>query len=132
MSCDLALHEGGHVVFGLFGWRFLGVAGGTIMQLLLPAACGSQLLMQGSWAGVGFCAFWVGESLAGASWYAADAQQQVLILISGMSGREGGFHDWSYMLDVLRVPRSCARFGLSGPPRQKTRHHRVFRYSPSG
>src|SRR2546422_2587738 len=35
-SLDLAIHEFGHPLFGLFG-EFIGVLGGTLMQLLMPA-----------------------------------------------------------------------------------------------
>ena len=34
---DLAVHEAGHVVFAPFG-EFLGVAGGSLLQLIVPAA----------------------------------------------------------------------------------------------
>jgi hypothetical protein len=35
---NLAFHEGGHIIFGVLGVRFIMVAGGTLMQLLLPGA----------------------------------------------------------------------------------------------
>ena len=35
-SVDLAIHEAGHPLFGIFG-EFIGYAGGTLMQLLVPA-----------------------------------------------------------------------------------------------
>src|SRR5437899_4450135 len=36
-SLDLAIHEFGHPLFGIFG-EFIGFLGGTLMQLLAPAA----------------------------------------------------------------------------------------------
>jgi hypothetical protein len=35
-SLDLPIHEAGHPLFGFFG-EFIGFAGGTLMQLLVPA-----------------------------------------------------------------------------------------------
>ena len=69
--------------------------------MALPAACLVHFLRQKSGPGVGFCLFWVGINLINVAYYAADAQQQVIILITGMSGSEGGAHDWGYMLDVF-------------------------------
>lgn len=108
---NIAFHEAGHVVFGFFGFDFLRVAGGTLMQLLLPTACGVHFLFQESRAGVAFALFWIGENLITISLYAADAQSQSLILITGMSGREGGGHDWGYMLQYLNQLKNCVPIG---------------------
>src|SRR3989449_9967209 len=35
---DLVFHEAGHVIFGFFG-QFIGVLGGSLNQVLVPAAC---------------------------------------------------------------------------------------------
>ena len=35
-NLNLIIHESGHTIFGIFGWRFLTVLGGTLMQLLIP------------------------------------------------------------------------------------------------
>src|SRR5206468_9796060 len=35
-SLDVAIHEVGHPLFGVFG-EFIGMLGGTLMQLLIPA-----------------------------------------------------------------------------------------------
>jgi hypothetical protein len=104
-ALNLVFHEAGHAIFGLLGIPFLTTAGGTIMQLALPAACLVHFLKQKSKAGVGFSLFWVGINLINVAYYAADAQQQVIILITGMSGSEGGGHDWGYMLDVFGLKR---------------------------
>jgi hypothetical protein len=42
--------------------------------------------------------FWVGQSIINVWVYAADAVAGQLLLTSGFTGSEGGFHDWNYML----------------------------------
>jgi hypothetical protein len=110
-ALTVVFHEGGHVIFGLLGWRFLTVAGGTIMQLALPLAIIAHFARRRETAGTLFGAFWLGESLIGAAYYAADAKMQVLILIGGMSGSEGGGHDWAYMLGRWGLTNSCVGVG---------------------
>lgn len=106
-SLDLAFHEAGHWIFGIFGWEFLMIAGGTIMQLAMPVACLLHFLTRENYAGVGFTLFWLGENLINISLYAADAKLQALILITGMSGREGGMHDWGYMFGAWGLTNDC-------------------------
>lgn len=110
-SLDLAFHEAGHLIFGLLGIRFIAVAGGTIGQLFFPAACLIHFLRRDSKPGIAFCVFWTGLNFAEISWYAADASLQCLILITGMSGREGGGHDWNYMLGQLGLIKECIGIG---------------------
>lgn len=110
-AIDLAIHEAGHVIFGVLGNRFLMVAGGTAMQLLLPAAFFIHFLRRANRCGMAFCAFWFGLNLAEISWYAADASIQALVLITGMSGAEGGGHDWHYMLGELGLLKNCVGVG---------------------
>jgi len=110
-SLTIAFHEAGHVILGLFGWEFLMVAGGTIFQLAFPAAIIAHFARRGERAGVLFGVFWLGESLISAAYYCADAKMQVLILITGMSGSEGGGHDWHYMLGKLGLISSCVGLG---------------------
>src|SRR5690242_8536795 len=38
-NINLPFHEGGHVIFSLFGWRFLHVLGGSLGQILMPLIC---------------------------------------------------------------------------------------------
>jgi hypothetical protein len=107
-ALNLALHEAGHWIFGILDIRFITVAGGTIMQLVFPTASLVNFLkIQKSQAGVLFSLFWMGENLMEISWYMADAKVQALILITGMSGREGGGHDWGNMLGWLGLTGHC-------------------------
>lgn len=110
-ALDLAFHEAGHVIFGFFGSRFLMTFGGTLMQLGMPAACLVHFLLRGNRAGVLALLCWLGFSLVDISFYAADAKLQAVILITGMSGSEGGGHDWNYMLEELGLLEQCVFVG---------------------
>ena len=88
---NLAFHEAGHVFLGFFG-QFIMTLGGTLFQLLIPAACLVHFLRQGANLGWQLCLFWIGQSLLNVSIYAADAVKQELPLVGG------GTHDWTYLL----------------------------------
>lgn len=108
---SFALHEGGHIVFGIPGNTFLTKAGGTLMELGMPLVCVFHFLRAKSPAGMGFCVFWLGTALIDVAFYAADAKLQAIILITGKSGREGGLHDWGYMLADLGLMDQCVGIG---------------------
>lgn len=91
---NLAFHEGGHILFGLLGSRFIMVAGGTAMQLLLPAAAAVHFLKRGEKVSAWVCLFWVGQNFLGIGHYAADARAQRLDLVAG------GVHDWTYLFET--------------------------------
>ena len=92
---DLAFHEGGHVVFALLGNRFIYVAGGTIMQLLIPFAAMVHFLKRKEKISAYVALFWVGQNFLGIGKYIADARAQQLDLVAG------GVHDWTYLLETL-------------------------------
>lgn len=91
---NLAFHEGGHVVFGLLGNRFIMVAGGTLMQLLMPAAAGVHFWTRGQKVSAALMLVWVGQNFFGIGKYIADARAQQLELLAG------GVHDWTYLLET--------------------------------
>ncbi len=97
---DLAIHETGHVVFAPFG-EFLGVAGGSLFQVLVPLA----FVLYFAWRRDAFASFlvlfWVAQSLFNVAVYVADARAQVLPLVGG----EYAIHDWAWMLSRLHVLR---------------------------
>lgn len=93
-SVDLAIHETGHLVFAPFG-EFLGFLGGTLFQLLIPAAFVVYFLRQGERYGAAVCLWWVAQNCWNISVYVADARAQELPLVGG------GEHDWAYLLDAL-------------------------------
>lgn len=90
-SANLAFHEAGHPLFGLFSSRLM-VYGGTFMQLLLPLAAAWQLRRQQQIGGCHLCLVWFAENLLNVARYMADARIQELPLVGG------GDHDWSYIL----------------------------------
>jgi len=89
---DLAVHEGGHVVFGVLGLRFVTMLGGTLLQLIMPIAFAVDFRRRNQARSSDVCVAWVGQNLLHIGRYAADARAQVLPLVGG------GEHDWTYLL----------------------------------
>jgi hypothetical protein len=90
-SLDLAIHETGHLVFGFDG-ETLTILGGTLLQLLVPAAFVVALWRAGDYHGATVPLWWVGQSCWNISVYARDARTQQLPLVGG------GEHDWATLL----------------------------------
>lgn len=90
-SVDLAIHETGHLVFAPFG-EVIGFAGGTLMQLIMPAAFMAYFVRRGDRHAASAAMWWLGQSSANVSVYAADARAEELPLVGG------GEHDWAYLL----------------------------------
>ena len=97
---NLPFHEGGHVIFGFLG-QFMGSLGGTLMQLLMPAAAFYHFLFrqQNAFAS-SVCLWWFGENFLDIAPYIQDASKGVLPLLGGNIGKHApyGFHDWEYLL----------------------------------
>jgi hypothetical protein len=91
-SVDLAIHETGHLVFGLFG-EFIGILGGTLMQLLLPIAFAISFYRKGDRHAATVAIWWVAQNLWSIARYIGDAQAQELPLVGA------GEHDWAYLLE---------------------------------
>jgi hypothetical protein len=97
---DLVFHEAGHLIFGFFG-EFIGVLGGSLMQVLIPAiVTGYFILYNQRWSGM-VTLFWVGQSLFNVSVYVKDARAQALPLLGG----EDVIHDWNWLLGRLHLLR---------------------------
>lgn len=90
-SLDLAIHETGHLVFAPFG-ETLAVLGGTLLQLLLPAAFIVALWRSGDRHGATVPLWWMGQNCWNISVYIKDARAQELPLVGG------GEHDWALLL----------------------------------
>ena len=91
---DLPIHETGHLIFGIFG-EFIGFAGGTLFQLIVPAVFIGYFVWQESYYSASIVVFWLGQSLLNVYVYASDAVNMVLQLVGG------GIHDWNWMLTTL-------------------------------
>jgi hypothetical protein len=107
---NLVAHEAGHMLFGWFG-QFIGAAGGTIGQLLVPAALAVYFFFWQSRFASTIPAFWFGQSLINVSVYVKDAQAMVLPLVS--IGGGDAAHDWNYLLSRLGVLRYDQSIGMT-------------------
>lgn len=94
---DLPIHETGHLIFRLLG-EFMMIAGGSLFQIILPAVFVGYFVRQGQYFSASLVLFWVGQSILNVWVYADDAVRMQLVLTSGMTGSEGSFHDWNYLL----------------------------------
>ncbi len=95
---DLVFHEAGHPLFGIFG-EFIGILGGTLMQLLIPATVVGYFFFHDQRYSGAVTLFWVAQSLFNVSVYARDARARALPLLGG----DDSFHDWSYLLGRLQL-----------------------------
>lgn len=93
------IHEGGHLLFGYLGHGFM-VAGGTLLQLLVPLALATYFCFQRQIAGVAFCMFCFFEQFLPIATYMADARAQELPLIT-VGSPEFVEHDWFAMFSSL-------------------------------
>ena len=101
---DLAIHEGGHILFRPFGLD-LWVAGGTIAQLAAPLIAMYILLQQPDYFGIPLCLGWLSSSVMDMAIYMGDARAMALTLVT-----EGGapidprvLHDWHYLFNRMGV-----------------------------
>ena len=109
---DLAIHETGHLVFGPFG-EFIGFAGGTMFQLIMPALFAGYFWRRGDKHAASVALWWVGQNCGHIATYVADARAQELPLVGG------GEHDWFYLLSAtghlphdLGIARTIRAAGL--------------------
>lgn len=94
---DLIIHEAGHFFFRFFG-RFMMIAGGSLLQLLIPALFVYQGVYWSNKLGTQLALLLLGQNFVDVSIYAADAQARALPLIGNL-GPES--HDWHNMLVML-------------------------------
>ncbi|MFA7170268.1 MAG: hypothetical protein WC178_05480 [Candidatus Paceibacterota bacterium] len=99
-NVNIWVHEAGHFIFMFFGNDFLYIAGGTIMQLLMPAIFIGYFYHTNQKFSAALTFFWLGENFISVSVYMADAVDMVLPLIGG-GGTEG--HDWHNMFTILGI-----------------------------
>lgn len=90
-SLDTAIHETGHLLFAV-GGEWLGVAGGTIFQILVPLIFVGYFIKRHDRHAASVALWWVAQNCWNVSRYVADARVQVLPLVGG------GEHDWAYLL----------------------------------
>ena len=94
---DLPIHEFGHILFSPFG-QFVSVAGGSLFQVIMPAIFAGYFLWNEKYYSASIVLFWVGQSILNVYVYAQDAVVMQIVLLGGLTGSEGSFHDWNYLL----------------------------------
>src|SRR2546427_868842 len=77
---DLAIHEAGHPLFGVFG-EFIGFLGGTLMQLLMPSLFVWYFTRRGDRHAATVALWWVAQNLWNVSVYVKDARAEELPLV---------------------------------------------------
>lgn len=102
---NLVFHEAGHVIFGFFG-EFVGIAGGSLNQVLIPVLATVAFLRTRQYASAAVTLFWTGQSLADVAVYAADGRAMALPLLA-----EGLIHDWNWLLGRLGLLGSAEPIG---------------------
>lgn len=94
----LVVHEAGHFLLG-WGWTPLDIAGGTIMQIIIPIL----LIVFTYWnfkrLYVQLSFFLLGHSFINISVYAADATARKIKLFPN----QNVIHDWNYILSNLNM-----------------------------
>ncbi len=95
---DLIVHEAGHFFFRWFG-QTVHAAGGSFLQLALPALFVYQGVYWNNRVGTQLSLVLLGQSAVDVSIYAADAQARALPLLGG----DRVFHDWHVILGNLGV-----------------------------
>jgi hypothetical protein len=94
---NLPIHEAGHIFFRILG-EFMGIAGGSLFQIIVPVVFFGYFVYYRKPFSASIVLFWVGNNFLDVYVYANDAQVMQLPLLSGLTGAEGGFHDWNYLL----------------------------------
>lgn len=102
---NLFIHEGGHGVFSIFG-QFINALGGSLMQVLLPAATLVVFLRSGP-RSLMWTLFWLGQNIVNVSVYIMDAPYRQLRLISKYA-----IHDWGWIMDHLGITHLAEDFGI--------------------
>jgi hypothetical protein len=92
---NLAIHEIGHVLFGFVG-EFIGIMGGTILQIAVPIISAWMFYRQRDFFAIAIALCWLGTSFFDVAVYAADARAGDLPLV-GLGGGDPE-HDWFIML----------------------------------
>ncbi len=102
----LGVHELGHIVFSPLG-PWMGMAGGSLLQLLAPLALAWGFLRQRDYFAIAVAGAWESMSLANLATYVADARAEELPLVSPFGGDPE--HDWHFLLDSVGMLRCDVR-----------------------
>ncbi len=101
-NIHLPIHEGGHLLFGWLG-ETLGLWGGTLLQLLVPALLAVSFAARRELPGTTFCALGFFHSLTGVATYMIDALRLELPLVTVGAIADESQHDWVNIFTRLGV-----------------------------
>jgi hypothetical protein len=107
-GANFVFHEGGHVIFVFFG-EFVSVLGGSLNQVLVPAALTGYFLWHRQRGSAAATMFWTGQSITGVAVYAADAKVMRLPLHGGDGP---AVHDWHRLLTWTGLLDSATGVGV--------------------
>lgn len=106
----LVFHEAGHVLFMALG-AWMTVAGGTLMQWLMPVVLGAALLWKNRDPFGAALALWLlGVSVMDSAPYLYDALDPQLTLLGGGTGEDGG-HDFIFLLESVGLRHRAQGLG---------------------
>jgi hypothetical protein len=105
-GANFIFHEAGHALFAFFG-QFLGILGGSLTQVAIPAMCAAYFARQRQVAAAAATLFWTGESITHVAIYIADARVMALPLHGG----DGVIHDWNFLLGRVNLVTHAESLG---------------------
>jgi hypothetical protein len=94
-SANLAFHEAGHPLAGLFSARLM-VYGGTIGQLVFPCLAAAAFWTRRHPASFASALVWLADNLFNIATYLGDARALQLPLVGGLDPQDA--HDWHEIL----------------------------------
>jgi hypothetical protein len=98
---SIPFHEAGHILFSPLG-DLMTSLGGSLMQVLVPAACGVAFLTTSpNPFAAATMVWWIGQNLSDVALYIGDARALNLVLLGGRTGAEVEGHDWEHILQIL-------------------------------
>jgi len=111
---NLMIHEAGHPLFSSFGDTLM-LLGGTLLELIVPAACGIYFFLRRHAYGFAFCSLWFFENFLYIGTYMADARTSSLALVgSDTSDWELLFGQWGVLLYDQKIGYTMRALGWLG------------------
>ncbi len=111
-AVHLVTHEAGHPLFSYTHNLTLTVLGGSLLQLIVPAALACTFAYRGHTTGTAFCSFLFFNSFINMGIYMADARARVLPLVApGVASEEVEGHDWDYLFEQAQLLRHDVQIG---------------------
>jgi hypothetical protein len=95
-NANLMIHEAGHLWFSWAG-HYTHILGGTLGELIVPAACFFLFMYRGETQAVAFCSFWFFENFLYIASYMGDARAATQPLVGGDES------DWALLFEHWKV-----------------------------